>query len=252
MIPSALGAQQLRNADWKGWSASWVSHVQALKPAKPVSFKVLGARAPALREWVLLRLTGERPAGIPSLTTVWASLSETCERSKGQLATRREAAAPTTGPLLQSWSRSRRTPAPRSPRSEGTPEDVHAVVYLWLNVQGRYLRQCLLAQALHMAARRPNLLMLAEGQTPAGPEDPAFQDYARHVVLPAQGKTGAGLEVYFRAGTTTWASLLWSTEDANALLMEVLTPWGWHHVLAAHAPRISIGVEPYVRWWATI
>ena len=34
--------------------------------------------------------------------------------------------------------------------------------------------------------------------------------------------------------------------------MEVLTPWGRHHVLAAHAPLINIGVEPYVRWWADI
>ena len=124
--------------------------------------------------------------------------------------------------------------------------------YLWLNVRGRYLRQRLLAQALHMAARRPTLLVLAEAQSRAGPEDPPFQDYARHVVLPAHGKTGAGLEVYVRTGTTTRASLLWGAEDANALLMEVLTPWGRHHVLAAHAPQISIGVEPYVRWWAAV
>ena len=123
---------------------------------------------------------------------------------------------------------------------------------LWLNVRGQYLQQRLLAQALHMAARRPTLLILAEAQSRAGPEDPPFHDYARHVVLPAQGKTGAGLEVYVRVGTTTWASLLWSKEDANALLMEVLTPWGRHHVLAAHAPQINIGIEPYVRWWATI
>ena len=71
-------------------------------------------------------------------------------------------------------------------------------------------------------------------------------------MLPAQGKTGAGLEVYVRTGTTTRASLLWGAEDANALLMEVLTPWGQHHVLGAHAPQISIGVEPYVRWWAAV
>ena len=124
--------------------------------------------------------------------------------------------------------------------------------YLWLNVRGRYLRQRLLAQALHMAARGPTLLLLAEAQSRAGPEDPPFQDYARHVVLPAHGKTGAGLEGYVRTGTTTRASLLWGAEDANALLMEVLTPWGRHHVLAAHAPQISIGVEPYVRWWAAV
>ena len=34
--------------------------------------------------------------------------------------------------------------------------------------------------------------------------------------------------------------------------MEVLTPWDRHHVLVAHAPQISIGVERYVRWWADI
>ena len=124
--------------------------------------------------------------------------------------------------------------------------------YLWLNVRGRYLRQRLLAQALHMAARRPTVLILAEAQSRAGPEDPPFQDYTRHVLLPAHGKTGGGLEVYVRAATTTRASLLWGKEDANALLMEVLTPWGRHHVLAAHAPQINIGVEPYVRWWADI
>ena len=47
LISSALGAQQLRDADWKGWGASWVSYARALQPAKPVGFKVLGARAPA-------------------------------------------------------------------------------------------------------------------------------------------------------------------------------------------------------------
>ena len=71
VVPSALGAQQLRDAGWKGWSASWVSYARALQPAKPVGFKVLGAQAPALRDWVLPRLTGERPAGTPSLTTVF-------------------------------------------------------------------------------------------------------------------------------------------------------------------------------------
>ena len=71
VVPSALGAQQLPDADWKGWSASWVSYTRALQPAKPVGFKVRGAQAPALRDWVLPRLTGERPAGTPSLTTVF-------------------------------------------------------------------------------------------------------------------------------------------------------------------------------------
>ena len=71
VVPSALGAQQLRDAHSKGWSAWGVSYARALQPAKPVGFKVLGAQAPALRDWVLSRLTGQRPAGTPSLTTVF-------------------------------------------------------------------------------------------------------------------------------------------------------------------------------------
>ena len=127
---------------------------------------------------------------------------------------------------------------------------MHAVGYLSLNVRGRYLCHRLLAQALHMAARRPTILILAEAQSKATPEDPPFQDYTRHIVLPAHGKTGAGLDVYVRAGTTIRATLLWGKEDTNTLLMEVPTPWGKHRVLAAHAPKINIGCEPYVKWWA--
>ena len=103
-----------------------------------------------------------------------------------------------------------------------------------------------------MAARRPTILILAEAQSRAGPEDPPFLDYTRHIMLPAHGKTGVGLDVYVRTRTTTRATLLWGKEDANTLLMEVPTPWGKHHVLAAHAPQINIGCEPYVRWWADI
>ena len=124
--------------------------------------------------------------------------------------------------------------------------------YVWLNGCRRYLRQRLLAQALHMAARRPTILILAEAQSRAGPEDPPFLDYTRHLVLPTPKNTRAGLDVYLRATTTTWATLPWGREDANALLMEVLTPWGKHHMLAAHAPQINIGCEPSVRWWAYI
>ena len=59
-----------------------------------------------------------------------------------------------------------------------------------------------------MATRRPTILILAEAQSKAGPEDPPFHDYTRHVMLPTHGKTGAGLDVYVRAGTTTRATLL--------------------------------------------
>ena len=69
--------------------------------------------------------------------------------------------------------------------------DVHAVGYLWLNARGRYLRHRLLAQALHMVARRPTVLILAEARSGKGPEDPPFLNYTRHIVLPANGKTGA-------------------------------------------------------------
>ena len=48
-----------------------MSYARALQPAKPVGFKVLGAWAPALRDWIIPRLNGERPAGTPSLTTVF-------------------------------------------------------------------------------------------------------------------------------------------------------------------------------------
>ena len=129
---------------------------------------------------------------------------------------------------------------------------MHAVGYLWLNVRGGYLRQRLLAQALHMAARCPTILILAEAQSKAGPKDTPFQDYTRHVVLPTHGKTGAGLDVYVRAGNTTRATLRLGKEDVNALLMEVLMRWGKHRVLPAHAPLINIGYEPSVRWWAAI
>ena len=97
-----------------------------------------------------------------------------------------------------------------------------------------------------MAARHRTIPILAEAQSRAGPENPPFLDYTRHVMLPAHGKTGAGLDVYVRNGTTTRATLLWGRENANTLLMEVRTPWGKHHMLAAHAPEMSIGREPYV------
>ena len=95
---------------------------------------------------------------------------------------------------------------------------MHATGYLWLIVHGRDLQQHLLAQALQIAAHRPTVLILAKAQSRAGFEDPPFQEDARQVLLPAHGQTRAGLEVYVRPRTTTCACLLWTTEDANALL----------------------------------
>ena len=46
LVPSAPGAQ----ADWKGWSATWVSYVKALQMVRPTGFKILGARAQVLRD----------------------------------------------------------------------------------------------------------------------------------------------------------------------------------------------------------
>ena len=44
---------------------------RALQPVSPVGFKILGAQAQALHDWIVLRLTGERLAGTPSLTKVF-------------------------------------------------------------------------------------------------------------------------------------------------------------------------------------
>ena len=49
-----------------------MSYVRALQPVRSKGFKVLGARAQALRDWIVPRLTGERPAGTPSLTIVFS------------------------------------------------------------------------------------------------------------------------------------------------------------------------------------
>ena len=71
LVPSASGAQMLRDAEWKGWSVGRKSYMKAPPPARLAGFEVLGAQAPALRDWIVHRLTGERPAGTPSLTSVF-------------------------------------------------------------------------------------------------------------------------------------------------------------------------------------
>ena len=72
LVPSAPGAQQHKDADWKGWSATWVSYVRALQPVRPTGFKVLGVRAQAQRDWIVPRLTGEWPARTASVTRVFS------------------------------------------------------------------------------------------------------------------------------------------------------------------------------------
>ena len=98
LIPSALEAQQLRDAAWRGWSASSVSYARALQPAKPVGFKVLGARALALRDWVVPRLTGERPAGTPSLTTVFGLIERDLRTAQEEASDSARSRDPHDGP----------------------------------------------------------------------------------------------------------------------------------------------------------
>ena len=115
VVRSALGAQQLRDSDWKGWSASWVSYAPALQPAKPVGFKVLGAQAPALRDWVLPRLTGERPAGTPSLTTVFGLIGRDLRAAQEAAGGSAKNADPPGGPAP-----SEPDPEPEHPSSSQT------------------------------------------------------------------------------------------------------------------------------------
>ena len=103
---------------------------------------------------------------------------------------------------------------------------MHALGCLWRSVRGRDLRQRLLAHSNHIVARRPTILILAEAKSKAGPDDPPFWDYTQHVMLPVDGKTEAVLDVYVHTATTTRATLLSGKEDANALVMEVLTAGG--------------------------
>ena len=251
LVPSALEAQQLRDTDWKGWSASWKSYAKALQRARPVGRKVLGERGHALCDWIVPRLTGEKVAGTPSLTTVFGLIGRDLRAAQECAGT----SAPEVSPGRAYSCRLQAGPDAGGPRPLALPK---------LRAGRRTCMPSGICGSMSVADPCGNacwcrpykwrhaapLLILAEAQSKASLADPPFQDYTRHVVLPAHGKTGSGLGVYIRAGTTTRASLLWGKEDANALLMEVLTPSGRHHVLAAHAPQINIGCEPHVRWWA--
>ena len=61
----------LRDAECKGRSVGWKSYVKAFQLARPSDFKVLGVQAPPLRDWIVPRLTSERPAETPSLASVF-------------------------------------------------------------------------------------------------------------------------------------------------------------------------------------
>ena len=71
-----------------------MSYARALQPAKPVGFKVLGARAPALRDWVLPRLTGDGLAGTPSLTTVFGLIERDLRAAQGVVGTLAQSRGP--------------------------------------------------------------------------------------------------------------------------------------------------------------
>ena len=174
-----------------------------------------------MRDWIVLKLTGERPAGTPSLTKLFGLIERDVRAAHETADTSAQDVSPCASLLLPSRTRRRRTLAFRPLRIPGRPEDMHATANLWLNVRGRYLPQCLLMEALHMASRRPTILIVAEAPSKAGSEDP----HTWHVVLPAHGKTRAGLDVYVRAGTPTRPTPLIGKEDVNALLMEVPTLW---------------------------
>ena len=49
-VPTALGAEALRNAGRKCWSIGWKSYMKALHPLRPTGFKVLREQASILRD----------------------------------------------------------------------------------------------------------------------------------------------------------------------------------------------------------
>ena len=94
----------------------------------------------------------------------------------------------------------------------------------------------------------PTVLILVEAQSRMGHEEPP-RSWTTHAVssFPLMARRGPVLTCMSARGQPP--DQLWGHADTNALLMEVLTPWGRHHVLAA---QINIGYEPYVQWWAEI
>ena len=106
LVPSAPGAQLLRDAEWKGWSVGWKSYVRALQLACPAGFKVLGARARALRDWIVPRLTGEQPAGTPSLTSVFSLIGRDLRAAQESARTSEPGVGPRRSLLLlaRSWT----------------------------------------------------------------------------------------------------------------------------------------------------
>ena len=77
--------------------------------------------------------------------------------------------------------------------------------HLCLNIRGRYLRQQLLAQALHMVRCRPDIMVLAESQSRQGEEEPPFEGYTCHVHVGAGG-AGKAIDVYV---SEVWRGVVW-------------------------------------------
>ena len=76
-----------------------------------MGFKVLGARAQALRDWIVLRLTSERLAGTPSLTSVFNLIGRDLRAAHESART----SEPDVGP--------REELAPAGPELDLAPED---------------------------------------------------------------------------------------------------------------------------------
>ena len=130
--------------------------------------------------------------------------------------------------------------------------DIHAVRYLWLNAQGRYLRQRLLAQALRMAVCCPTVLILAEAHSSVAPEDPPFLDYTRQTLLPPKWQEGGRFRCLcpFRDHHPSNPAL--GPLGCQCALDGGARPVGKAACASSPCPQINIGCEPYVRWWAMI
>ena len=88
------------------------------------------------------------------------------------------------------------SPQVLSPSPDSLPvapvSGAHAVGYLWLNICRWYLRQWLLAHALHMAPRHQDIMVLAQSQSHRGREEPPLERCTHHVHV-GTGRAGMGI-----------------------------------------------------------